>query len=380
MVTAGVFLVVRMSPLFEQSSSISDFMLIIGSLTCVLMAMIAVTHNDIKKIIAYSTSSQLGYMFMACGAYYYNSAIFHLATHAFFKALLFLCAGNIIYMTHEQDLNKLGGLFGKMKITFILFIIGALALIGMYPFAGYYSKDLIIENLSHNDRPIYQFAYVCSLCGVFFTSLYSSKLLIKIFFGKNSHKDAKEAPSIMTLPLMILAFGSIFAGIYGVYILNIGEQFFSNSMVIHSQEVHPISSIKEIYPTIIVILGLFTGSIIYTGQKKKDKILKISNMIEFFKAQRNYENNFIYRLFKNKLYFDEIYNVTILYLVKFLAICFNIVDNDLIDNQGPGRSRKIIKSLSLSLSKIQNGYIYFYYTISMVGIISALSWIIIIRY
>ncbi len=386
MVTAGVFLVVRMSPLFECANSVRDFILIIGSLTCLIMAIIAVTNNDIKKIIAYSTCSQLGYMFIACGSSYYDSAIFHLATHAFFKALLFLCAGNIIHMTHEQDLNKLGGLMGKMNITFTLFIIGSLALVGMYPFSGYYSKDMIIENLSHSDKPLYQFAYICSLCGVFFTSLYSSKLLIKIFFGKNSNKNVKEAPSTMTLPLMTLAFGSIFAGSYGIYVLDIGGDFFSNSMIIHPSSESTIESIKEIYPTIIVILGMFVGSIIYTGKSKDDLVLKdhksfqTHDLIEFFRISRNYENNFIYQLFKNKLYFDEFYNITILYLVKFLSIFSSVVDNDIIDRQGPMRSRKIIKSLSLSLSKIQNGYIYFYSTLGMVGIVSSLFWIIIIRY
>jgi NADH-quinone oxidoreductase subunit L len=360
MVTAGIFLIARMSQLFEYAYYVKDIILFIGSLTCLLMAIIAVTNNDIKKIIAYSTCSQLGYMFMACGSSYYNAAIFHLATHAFFKALLFLCAGNIIHMTHKQSLDEVGGVLKKMKITFILFLIGSLALIGIYPFAGYYSKDLIIEHLSHNNSLLYQFAYICSLFGVFFTALYSSKLLFKIFFGKNICPDAKEAPLIMNIPLLILAFGSIFAGIYGLYMIDIGNSFFTTIVMLKKQNTS-LHSIKEYFPLFIGLFGIFVGYFIY-----------ILNL--------NISNNMIFRLFKNKLYFDEIYDFTFVKIIKFFAILSNNIDSNFIDYQGPVRSRKIIKSLSLSFSKMQNGYIYFYYTISMLGIVSLLFWIIIIRY
>lgn len=360
MVTAGIFLIVRMSLLFEQAIYIRDFIIIIGSLTSVIMAAIAVTNNDIKKIIAYSTCSQLGYMFIACGSSNYNLAIFHLTTHAFFKALLFLCAGNIIHMTHEQSLDKLGGLFSKMKITFIMFILGSLALVGIYPFAGYYSKDLIIESLISNNNSIYQFGYISSLIGVFLTALYSSKLIVKVFFGKYTPSGIKEAPAIMLMP-MLLAFGSVLAGIYGVYILDIGGDFFSNSMVVLNRLNLHDGFIQELYPLIIGVSGLTLGYVIYNT--------------DFFNTALT--TNIFYKIFVNKLYFDEIYTFIFVGPTRFFAILSNDIDNNLIDNQGPRRSRKIIKSLSLILSKLQNGYLYFYYTIAMLGVVFGLSWIII---
>jgi NADH-quinone oxidoreductase subunit L len=361
MVTAGIFLIVRMSLLFEQAIYIRDFIIIIGSLTSVIMAAIAVTNNDIKKIIAYSTCSQLGYMFIACGSSNYNLAIFHLTTHAFFKALLFLCAGNIIHMTHEQSLDKLGGLFSKMKITFIMFILGSLALVGIYPFAGYYSKDLIIESLISNNNSIYQFGYISSLIGVFLTALYSSKLIVKVFFGKYTPSGIKEAPAIMLMPMLVLAFGSVLAGIYGVYILDIGDDFFSNSMVVLNRLNLHDGFIQELYPLIIGVLGLTLGYVIYNT--------------DFFNTALT--TNIFYKIFVNKLYFDEIYTFIFVGPTRFFAILSNDIDNNLIDNQGPRRSRKIIKSLSLILSKLQNGYLYFYYTIAMLGVVFGLSWIII---
>lgn len=361
MVTAGIFLIVRMSLLFEQAIYIRDFIIIIGSLTSVIMAAIAVTNNDIKKIIAYSTCSQLGYMFIACGSSNYNLAIFHLTTHAFFKALLFLCAGNIIHMTHEQSLDKLGGLFSKMKITFIMFILGSLALVGIYPFAGYYSKDLIIESLISNNNSIYQFGYISSLIGVFLTALYSSKLIVKVFFGKYTPSGIKEAPAIMLMPMLVLAFGSVLAGIYGVYILDIGGDFFSNSMVVLNRLNLHDGFIQELYPLIIGVSGLTLGYVIYNT--------------DFFNTALT--TNIFYKIFVNKLYFDEIYTFIFVGPTRFFAILSNDIDNNLIDNQGPRRSRKIIKSLSLILSKLQNGYLYFYYTIAMLGVVFGLSWIII---
>jgi NADH-quinone oxidoreductase subunit L len=361
MVTAGIFLIVRMSLLFEQAIYIRDFIIIIGSLTSVIMAAIAVTNNDIKKIIAYSTCSQLGYMFIACGSSNYNLAIFHLTTHAFFKALLFLCAGNIIHMTHEQSLDKLGGLFSKMKITFIMFILGSLALVGIYPFAGYYSKDLIIESLISNNNSIYQFGYISSLIGVFLTALYSSKLIVKVFFGKYTPSGIKEAPAIMLMPMLVLAFGSVLAGIYGVYILDIGGDFFSNSMVVLNRLNLHDGFIQELYPLIIGVSGLTLGYVIYNT--------------DFFNTALT--TNIFYKIFVNKLYFDEIYTFIFVGSTRFFAILSNDIDNNLIDNQGPRRSRKIIKSLSLILSKLQNGYLYFYYTIAMLGVVFGLSWIII---
>lgn len=218
MVTAGIFMVARMSPLFEFSETALSFVLIIGATTAFFMGLLGIVQNDIKRVVAYSTLSQLGYMTVALGASAYSAAIFHLATHAFFKALLFLGAGSVIIaMHHEQDMRKMGGLRRYMPITWITCLIGSLALIGFPGFSGFFSKDAIIEAVKHATIPGAGYAYVCVLAGVFFTALYSFRLVFLVFHGKprmdeHTREHLHEPPLVVTAPLVLLAIPSLIIG------------------------------------------------------------------------------------------------------------------------------------------------------------------------
>ena len=218
MVTAGIFMVARMSPLFELSETALSVVLTIGAITAISMALVATVQNDIKRVVAYSTLSQLGYMTVALGASAYSAAIFHLGTHAFFKALLFLAAGSVIIaMHHEQDMRKMGGLKNWMPVTWITAWIGTLALVGIPPFAGFFSKDLIIEAVHHSSLPGAGFAYFAVTAGVFFTAFYSFRLLFMTFHGrprmdKEVRGHLRESPFVVVMPLVLLAVASVGAG------------------------------------------------------------------------------------------------------------------------------------------------------------------------
>ena len=209
MVTAGIFMVSRMSPLFELSEVARSFILVIGAITALSMAFLGIIQNDIKRVVAYSTLSQLGYMTVALGASAYSAAMFHLMTHAFFKALLFLAAGSVIIaMHHEQDIRKMGGLARKLPITYITALIGSLALAGIPPFAGFYSKDSIIETVHLAHIPGSGFAYFAVISGVFLTAFYSFRMLFLVFHGKpkdsHAYEHAHESPWVVTLPLIFI--------------------------------------------------------------------------------------------------------------------------------------------------------------------------------
>jgi NADH-quinone oxidoreductase subunit L len=216
MVTAGIFMVARMSPLYELSETARSVVLVIGAVTAFFMGLIALTQFDIKRVVAYSTLSQLGYMTVALGASAYSAAIFHLMTHAFFKAVLFLAAGSVIIaLHHEQDMRRMGGLRRHMPVTYWTTVIGSIALAGIPPFAGFYSKDSIIELVQHSATPGHLFAYVCVVAGVFVTALYSFRLVFMAFHGAprfDASHPPHESPAVVTVPLVLLAIPSIGAG------------------------------------------------------------------------------------------------------------------------------------------------------------------------
>ncbi len=269
MVTAGVFLVARCSYLFEYSPAILQFITIIGGITCLFAASIAIAQSDIKKIIAYSTCSQLGYMFLACGVSAYNSGIFHLVTHAFFKALLFLSAGSVIHAVHEQDIFKMGGLRDKMPVTYGNFLIGSLALIGIYPLAGFYSKDSILDSAYSAGS----FMFVFGIIAAILTAIYSMKIIILVFHGTTKlpppiFEHAHEPPSVMNNPLTILVAGSFFCGMIGYYLLSIdkpGGYFHESIFNLHIYKLlinHPPLYIK-LLPMIVGIIGIVVGVCFY---------------------------------------------------------------------------------------------------------------------
>lgn len=231
MVTAGIFMVARMSPLFELTDTALSFVLVIGATTALFMGFLGLVQNDIKRVVAYSTLSQLGYMTVALGASAYSAAIFHLMTHAFFKALLFLGAGAVIIaMHHEQDMRKMGGLRKYMPITYITGLLGSLALIGTPFFAGFYSKDAIIEAVAHVDRAGATYAYIAVLLGVFITALYSFRMFFLVFHGKermdeHTREHLHECSWVVTLPLVLLAIPSVMIGALAIEPMLFGDFF-----------------------------------------------------------------------------------------------------------------------------------------------------------
>src|SRR5690242_7681421 len=221
MVTAGVFMVCRLSPLFEYAPGALAFVVVIGGTTAMFAATVGMAQNDIKRVIAYSTCSQLGYMFLAAGVSAYSAAIFHLMTHAFFKALLFLGAGSVIHaMSGEQDMRKMGGIWRLIPVTYVLMWIGSLALAGIWPFAGYYSKDVIIEAAWGSGTIVGHYAFWLGVFAAFLTAFYSWRLIFLTFHGtpRATHEvmhHVHESPQVMILPLVVLAAGAIFAGYLG---------------------------------------------------------------------------------------------------------------------------------------------------------------------
>ncbi|MBD3817213.1 MAG: NADH-quinone oxidoreductase subunit L, partial [Halothiobacillus sp.] len=237
MVTAGIFMVARFSPLFELSDAALSFIMVIGAITALFMGLLGIVQNDIKRVIAYSTLSQLGYMTVALGASAYSAAIFHLMTHAFFKALLFLAAGSVIIaMHHEQDIRKMGGLWKYMPVTFITFLIGSLALIGFPGTSGFFSKDSIIMAVHASQLPGATFAYWAVLLGVFVTAFYTFRMFFLVFFGKermdaHTRSHLQESPKVVTVPLILLSIPALLVGFFAIDPLLFSD-FFEQAIVV----------------------------------------------------------------------------------------------------------------------------------------------------
>ncbi|AZL15997.1 NADH-quinone oxidoreductase subunit L [Rickettsiales endosymbiont of Stachyamoeba lipophora] len=379
MVTAGVFLVIRFSPLFELSQIARDFMLIIGSITAVFAASIALVQNDIKKIIAYSTCSQLGYMFIACGLSVYNVALFHLATHAFFKALLFLSAGNIIHsVNNEQDINKMGNLWRKIPVTYSMFWIGSLAIAGFPPFAGFYSKEAILESAYMSHSSYGHFAYLLGIIAATFTAFYSWRLIFKVFHGRANydHKISElihESPLIMLLPLGVLAIGAIFSGYYGANILNMIDYSLSlwkDAIVILPEhnildELHHTPTLYKYLPMVLSIGGILVAYKLYLTRSILGEYL-------FTKLQK------IHHILYNKYFFDELYHRLFTHNWFNLShFAWKHIDIAIIDQYGPSSLVKISKFLSEKFSKFQNGYIFHYALVMLFSAVAIISWYVI---
>lgn len=378
MVTAGVFLVARCSPMFEYSEFALNFITIIGAVTAIFAATIAVTQTDIKKIIAYSTCSQLGYMFFACGISAYSAAIFHLATHAFFKALLFLGAGSIIHaLHHEQDIRKMGGIWKKIPITYAAMWIGSLALAGFPPFAGFYSKDTILEAAFMSSSKFGAFAFYCGIIAAFLTAFYSWRLIFLVFHGKNksdhhAFEHAHESPAPMLIPLIMLSIGSVIVGYVGVNFFNMISSegnFFSNSIFVAAEnsnlleEIHHAPFAVKIAPLVASVLAISMAFIFYGRASKIPSLLS-----KLLKP--------LYLLSWNKWYFDEIYQVMIISKTKaFGSFLFKWIDTRVIDGIVNGFYKICILFSSL-ISRIQTGYVYSYSLWIVVGIVISMTFLI----
>ena len=365
MVTAGVFLVVRCSPIFEYSQVALNFVAIIGMLTAFFAASVAIVQNDIKRIIAYSTCSQLGYMFFAAGVGAYHVAIFHLFTHAFFKALLFLGSGSVIHsLNNEQDIRNMGGIWKQMPFTWIAMIVGTLALTGFPFLSGYYSKDAIIEFAYLKGTNIGYFATSVGIMTALLTAIYSWRLILKTFHGKFNNESLSkskihESGIIIIFPLVILILGSIFAG-YLFKDFLIGHHyvdFWKDSILILQAFNHSHIPIWLLYITpLLVTLAIPLSYFLY---------IKNDRLLERIKTK----NELLYKFLLNKWYFDELYDSIFVKPVKAIgSFLWKSGDIKTIDRFGPDGISKIVKIISKKSTKFQSGYIYDYAFVMLIGL------------
>jgi NADH-quinone oxidoreductase subunit L len=369
MVTAGVFMVARLSPLFEWAPATLAFVAVIGALTAFVTASIALVQNDIKRVIAYSTCSQLGYMFFAAGVSAYPAAIFHLFTHGFFKALLFLGAGSVIHaLADEQDMRRMGGLKRGLPVTCALMWIAALASAGIPVFSGYFSKDMILEAAFAARTEVGQFAFVLGLMTAAMTAFYTWRLLFLVFHGE-ARADAKtmahvhESPRVMLWPLYVLAFGSAFAGLAFAPLL-VGEswpEFWGESIVVRPEhtallDAHLVPLWVRLAPIGAAAVGIALAWQLYIRRRDLPDAL----------MRRNWP---LYRLLLDKWYFDELYDLLFVRPARWLGrLLWLGGDGRIIDGFGPDRLAAAVVDLARRASSLQTGYIYHYAFVMLIGL------------
>lgn len=379
MVTAGIFMVTRMSPLFEYSDTALSFILYIGGTTALFMGFLGLVQNDIKRVVAYSTLSQLGYMTVALGASAYSMAIFHLVTHAFFKALLFLGAGAVIVvMHHEQDMRKMGGLYKSMPLTWVTCLIGSLALIGFPGTSGFFSKDAIIEAVHFSEVAGSTYAYYCVLIGVFFTALYSFRLFFMTFHGKEKMDKEiwmhlHEAPLAMVIPLCILAIPSLILGFFLIEPMLMGN-YFADSIFVHSNH-EAISQLQYHYhgvfsfithafqqaPLYLAFIGIIVAYLCYVKFPHWPKAV-----VQYCKP--------VHTILINKYGFDWFnQNVLVKSSLEFGNQLWRIGDVKLIDGVLVNGTASLVKRFSGVIRHIQSGYLYHYAFSMILGLLALLA-------
>ena len=365
MVTAGVFLVVRCSPIYEYSELALSIIAIVGMITAFFAATVALVQSDIKKIIAYSTCSQLGYMFFAAGVGAYNVAMFHLFTHAFFKSLLFLGSGSVIHsFKNEQDINRMGGVRKKLPYTYALMVIGTLALTGFPFLSGFYSKDAIIEFAFLRGNTVGMYAAIIGVFTALLTSIYSWRLIFKTFHGNYNNSKVTidsmhESPLVMLVPLIVLSIGAIFAGIFFKELFighEISYSFWGNSIKFLEplSKNHPPTWFIFLTPILVVLAIPFS---FYLFIKNKNVVEEIVNM-----------NKPLYLFLKNKWYFDELYDYIFVKPCKKIGrFLWKKIDGSIIDKFGPDGISELIKNFSIRAVKFQSGFIYQYAFVILIG-------------
>jgi len=381
MVTAGIFMVARMSPLFQMSPDALHFVVVIGATTALFMGLLGLVNNDIKRVIAYSTLSQLGYMTAALGAGAYGAGIFHLMTHAFFKALLFLAAGSVIIgMHHEQDMRRMGGLRKYMPVTYWTCLIGALALIGFPGFSGFFSKDIIIEALHHSGTEGAGYAYWCALIGVFVTALYSFRLVFMTFHGRermdeHTREHLHESPWVVTLPLVALAVPSIAIGwmtagpvVFGDFFGGAIAQAPDGPLAVLGADFHgPAAFVLHALggPAVYLALG-GVGTAWYLYLRRPDLPDRIA--ARFSRT---------YRLLVNKYYFDWFNeNVVAAGVRNFGGSLWRRGDETVIDGWLVNGSARAVASLASVVRRVQSGYLYHYAFAMIIGLSLLLGWLL----
>lgn len=384
MVTAGVFLVARISPLIELSTTALTVVLVIGASGALFTGLLAIVMNDIKRVIAYSTLSQLGYMMAAMGASAFSAGMFHLLTHACFKALLFLAAGSVIIgMHHEQDMRKMGGLYKKMPITYITFLIGSLALCAIPPFAGFYSKDTIIEAVQLSTIPGHAYAYFCVAVGAMVTALYTFRALFMTFHSKprmdeHTWSHVHESPWVVWFPLVMLAIPSVIIGylLYMPMLFNTPTLLNASIFVLPEHNVlaelakevtSPWQSMLDSFSSIVFWLtmsGILIAWICYIALPSIPAAIA-----------RNFA--LLYRILEEKYGFDAFYDLAFIRGTKALGRGFyNIGDQKLIDGMVVNGTGHMVRWFATKGRCIQNGYLYHYVTIMVLGILGFLCWLL----
>jgi NADH-quinone oxidoreductase subunit L len=393
MVTAGIFMVARMSPLFELSDTALSFVLVIGAITALFMGFLGIIQNDIKRVVAYSTLSQLGYMTVALGASAYSVAVFHLMTHAFFKALLFLAAGSVIIgMHHDQDIRNMGGLRKYMRITWITSLLGSLALIGTPLFAGFYSKDSIIEAVHESHLWGAQFAYYAVVAGVFVTAFYSFRMYFLVFHGKErfhhkpfpgehdhhddhgEHHDPHESPWVVTLPLVLLAIPSVVIGYLTIQPMLYGD-FLKDSIFVDLGKHHAMKEMAEAFhgawamalhglttlPFWLALAGVVTAYVFYLVKPEIPAAIKA-------------RTGFINRILENKYYFDWFNENVLSAGARLLGTgLWKGGDGMMIDGAINGTARGI-GGIASVVRLVQTGYLYWYALVMILGVIGLMTW------
>lgn len=382
MVTAGVFMIARISPLMELSDTALNVVLVIGATGALFTGILALVMNDIKRVVAYSTLSQLGYMMVAMGASAYSAGIFHLMTHASFKALLFLGAGSVIMgMHHEQDMRKMGGLRSKMPLTYYTFVIGSLALCAVPPFAGFFSKDTIIEVAKFSELPGAAYAYWCVLLGAFFTALYSFRALFMVFHGKprmddQTYAHVHESPWVIGLPLVLLAIPSVILGyfLYQPMILDQPNMLADSVQVLSAHAgLHPIA--EEVHSPGIALLNSATSPVLYltiAGILMAVVLYLLFPSTPVWFAQRF---QWIYCILINKYGFDWFNEHVFVNGSKLLGrLFYRAGDQAIIDSAVVNGSGKLVRWTAAYSRNIQDGYLYHYVLIMLLGIFGFLFW------
>ena len=381
MVTAGVFMLARLSPLFELSDTALIVVVCVGALTAFFAATVGLVQNDIKRVIAYSTCSQLGYMFVALGLGFYSAAIFHLFTHAFFKALLFLGSGSVIHaVSDEQDMRKMGGLRKLIPKTYWMMIVGTLALTGVgipgtiIGTAGFFSKDAIIEGAFAGHTTVAFYAFWLLVIAAAFTSFYSWRLIFMTFHGepRASHEvmhHVHESPMVMLVPLFILAVGALFAGV-AFHDYFIGEhyaEFWKASLftlpdnhILHA--FHEVPLWVKLAPFVAMLLGFLVAVQFYIRSPETPKSLAS-------------QHRFLYRFLLNKWYFDELYDLLFVNPAKRLgSILWKTGDGRIIDGFGPDGISARVVDVTNRVVKLQTGYLYHYAFAMLIGVVGLVTW------
>jgi len=375
MVTAGVFMVSRMSPLFEYSELALQVVTIVGASTAIFAATVACTQFDIKRVIAYSTCSQLGYMFFAIGVSAYQAAIFHLMTHAFFKALLFLGAGSVIHaMSDEQDMRKMGGIWKMVPLTYVLMLIGSYALVGLPPFSGFFSKDIILEAAWAAGSNVGNYAFWMGIAAAFLTAFYSWRLIIMTFHG-TPRADEKvmahvhESPKVMILPLLVLAAGAMSAGWLG-FSWFVGENaaaFWGDAILVledHTalEGAENVPEWVKLMPLVVGVAGIALAYVMYMFKPGLPALL-----VGWIKP--------VHKFVFNKWYFDELYDAIFVKPAFRIGNGFwKVGDQAIIDGLGPDGVAQTTRDTAEKVSVLQSGYLYHYAFAMLVGVVGMVGW------